>query len=65
MSDLEAIERIEGMTEATHDEVVEAYQHLIDSGTIRHLQGSYQRNASQLIANGWCKPPSVKRLPLY
>lgn len=32
--------------------VIELFQHLIDSGTIHGLQGSYQRTAQQLIDSG-------------
>lgn len=35
-----------------NDEMVELFQHLVDDGTIYHLQGSYQRTASALEAVG-------------
>jgi len=36
----------------TTDEIVEFYQHLVDTGTIRGLQGHYQRNASKMVQAG-------------
>lgn len=38
--------------ELDNESVIELFQHLIDSGTIYHLQGSYQRAAQQLIDAG-------------
>jgi len=34
------------------DEIIEFFTELIQSGTIYHLQGHYQRMASQLVADG-------------
>lgn len=58
MDTLTAIELIEDQ-EGTVDwgVIIEAWQHLIDSGDVWHLQGSYGRNAHRLIANGICEPP--------
>lgn len=36
------------------DETVEFVQELIDTGTIRGLQGSYQRLANALVDEGYC-----------
>ena len=53
MNDLQAIEIIEGITEIEfEDGIIEAYQHLVDTGTIWHLQGSYTRTAVQLLESG-------------
>jgi hypothetical protein len=38
-------------------EYVEAFQYLIDSHTIGHLQGSYGRTACDLIEQGYCTSP--------
>ena len=36
------------------DEVIEGFQHLIDSGIVWQLQGSYGRTAIALIEAGYC-----------
>ena len=43
--------------ELSRDEIVAGFQHLIDSGTVWNLQGSYGRMASQLINMGYCTRP--------
>ena len=50
MSDLTAIWR----EDATEDELVEAYQELIDTGQAWKLEGSVGRTAMDLIENGYC-----------
>lgn len=40
---------------ASEDEVIELFQHLVDSGSIHNLQGSYQRTAQSLINEGLVK----------
>lgn len=58
MSPVEAIEIIEADTngvsdeECTVDQVIEAWQYLLDSGVLFSLQGSYQRAAHKLIEDG-------------
>ena len=54
MTDLDAIMLIEGGQEATEEEILGAFQTLIDSGTIWNLQGSYGRAAHALIEAGHC-----------
>ncbi len=41
--------------ELDDESVIEGFQHLIDSGVVWHLQGSYQKTASQLIESGLCE----------
>lgn len=43
-----------GMRDATADEVVEAYQTLIDTGAIHTMPGTYGRHAQHLIDEGEC-----------
>lgn len=40
--------------ELDEDEIADGFQHLIDSGLIHQLQGSYQRAAARLIGAGVC-----------
>lgn len=45
----------EGFIEAaSHEEVVEAWQHLIDTGLCWQLQGWFGRTARNLIEDGVC-----------
>ncbi len=46
--------------EHTEEEVIAAWQHLIDTGAAWSLQGWYGRNAAALIEAGVCKPAGSK-----
>lgn len=50
---------IEGFNgeENTEEDVINAFQFLIDSGDIWSLQGFYGRTAHNLIETGVCRPP--------
>ena len=39
------------------EEIIELFQHLIDTGTCWHLEGHYHRVAATLIEAGLIKPP--------
>jgi hypothetical protein len=54
MTDIDAIMTIECDIDATEHQVISAYQHLIDSGVVWQLQGSYGRMAHRLIEAGIC-----------
>ena len=50
----------EGFIEADSEEqVIEAWQYLIDSGLAWKLQGWFGRTANQLIEEGYCSAPSA------
>lgn len=40
-------------------EILEAWQHLIDTGTVWSLQGWFGRTAASLIEAGHCSAPEV------
>lgn len=53
MNVFEAIMIIEGYEESDEVQIIEAYQHLLDTGIINHLQGAYGRNAMRLLEEGY------------
>ena len=59
MDTFRAIDLIEGMERAeTEEQVIEAWQYLIDTGAVWQLQGSYGRMARDLIEEGICHAPA-------
>ena len=59
MNNTDAIGIAEGFVEAESDEqIIEAWQHLINTGMAWQLQGWFGRTASQLIEDGHCTPPN-------
>jgi len=59
MDTVDAVMMIEGDGEATGEQLVEAWQLLIDTGAVWTLQGRYSRMAEHLIEIGICKPREV------
>lgn len=59
MTDYDACAAIEGFDgeEHTEEEIIEAFQHLINTGAAWTLQGFYGRNAARLIELGICHKP--------
>ena len=45
----------------SEDQIIEAWQYLIDSGLAWKLQGWFGRTASRLIGEGICLEPHVSR----
>ena len=57
MTPYTAVSIVEGYDEVeTEDEIIEAWQYLINTGIVWQLQGSMGRMASQLIESGVCSP---------
>ena len=54
MTDVDAIMTIECDENATEEDIVAAFQQLINSGAVWNLQGSYHRAALGLIKQGLC-----------
>lgn len=57
MDDFTAVALAEGFEEATsREQLIEAWQHLIDTGLCWKLQGWFGRAAADLIDRGICSP---------
>jgi hypothetical protein len=56
-----AVMLAEGERDGTEQEVLKAWQRLIDTGLAWKLQGWFGRRAAALIESGACKPPSPTR----
>jgi hypothetical protein len=56
MSNLEAINIAEGLTEVENkEEYIAAWQQLIDEGLVWSLQGWFGRQATRMIEEGLCR----------
>lgn len=55
------IEGFGGYEGAEEEDILEAWQYLIDTGDAFTLQGFYGRNAVALINAGLCLPPDPRR----
>jgi hypothetical protein len=58
MTNYEACAAIEGFDgeDHTEEEIIDAFQYLIDTGAAFTLQGFYGRTAAALINSGQCHP---------
>lgn len=59
MNTIDAVMMIEGDDAATGEQLVEAWQLLIDTGVVWTLQGRYWRMAQHLIEQGICSPREI------
>ena len=57
MDSFRAVALAEGFENGTEEEVISAWQHLIDTGLAWKLQGWFGRTASHLIGIGVCSEP--------
>ena len=56
MTDYKAVALAEGFEEASSEEqLIEAWQHLIDTGLAWKLQGWFGRQATSLFEAGYCR----------
>jgi len=54
MTPYRAVALAEGFEEGSEEEILAAWQHLIDTGLAWSLQGSFGRQARALIEEGLC-----------
>ena len=59
LSSYNAIGLAEGFVEGTEEEVLEAWQYLVDTGLAWQLQGWFGRAASDLIDAGIINQPQI------
>ena len=57
MDSYRAIALAEGFEDGTREEVISAWQYLVDTGLAWQLQGWFGRAAHQLIDSGVINPP--------
>lgn len=59
MDSYTAVGLAEGFIEGSQEQIIEAWQYLVDSGLAWSLQGSFGRTANNLIARGVINPPTL------
>jgi hypothetical protein len=62
MNTYRAVALAEGFEDGSEEEVIQAWQLLIDTGLAWKLQGWFGRTASQLIGQGICQEPDPNRV---
>tara|TARA_R100001530_G_scaffold129397_1_gene99701 strand:+ start:2596 stop:3003 length:408 start_codon:yes stop_codon:yes gene_type:complete len=51
--------------EEIEKEIISAWQWLVDTGQVWHLQGWFGRNANSMLESGILKPPKKTRIDAY
>jgi hypothetical protein len=59
MKNFDAVGLAEGWIEGSEEEILEAWQHLVDTGLAWSLQGWFGRTACHLIEQGLIAPAEV------
>tara|TARA_B100000900_G_C20363829_1_gene627455 strand:+ start:545 stop:736 length:192 start_codon:yes stop_codon:yes gene_type:complete len=57
MKPVDAVMIAEGVIPSTQEELIQAWQMLVDTGMAWKLQGWFGRTAAQLIEEGFVNPP--------
>ena len=57
MKPVDAVMIAEGVTPSNQEELIQAWQYLVDTGLAYELQGWFGRTATQLIEEGIINPP--------
>ena len=63
MTTIRAVDIIDGFEQGTAQDLIHAYQFLIDNGQVWSLQGRYGRQAKRLIEVGLCTAPTTNNQP--
>ena len=59
MTTIRAVDIIDGFEQGTAQDLIHAYQFLIDNGSVWSMQGRYGRQAKHLIEVGLCTAPQT------
>ena len=63
MTTMRAIDIIDGFVAGSGQDLIHAYQFLINNGFVWSLQGRYGRTAKELIELGLCTTPTTDNQP--
>ena len=63
MTTIRAVDIIDGFEQGTAQDLIHAYQFLIDTNQVWSLQGRYGRMAKELIMLGLCTAPQTNNQP--